>query len=336
MSTAAPVTAPVTPNTLRAGLCQMRVGANKDRNLQTAADAIDRAVALGAKLVVLPECFQCPYDTTAFPEYQEAIPDVGTAAKHISPTENKSTFHLSQLALKHQIFLVGGSIPERGIDLDSDLVKTYNTSVVFDPAGTIVAKHRKLHLFDINIPGKITFRESDSLTPGDQVTTFSIPSDGFVLNKSDGFRDEIKVGVGICYDIRFSEYALVARQHYNTDAIIYPGAFNMTTGPAHWELLQKARALDNQMYVMSCSPARSIPDDPDNINTATGKPYTYVAWGHSTAIGPWGDVLGTTEHESDVVIADLDFQRMDEIRAQIPISFQRKDHVYQVAHKPKM
>jgi omega-amidase len=342
-------TPPTTPNTLRIGLCQISVTPNKDKNLTTAKNAIEQAIQKGAKLVVLPECFQCPYDTGAFPLYQEPIPQVGTRNDQLDAEINKSTAFLSKIAKDNQIFIIGGSIPESG--LVDGKPATYNTSVVFDYEGTIVAKHRKLHLFDINIPGRITFRESDSLTPGNQITTFSIPTridenngkngkNGkntekmeFLSNLSETFRSQVTIGLGICYDIRFSEYALCARQFYNADAIVYPGAFNMTTGPAHWELLQKARALDNQMYVLSCSPARSIPNDPENVDQS-GKPYAYVAWGHSTAVGPWGDVIATTEHESDVVIADLDFDKMDQIRAQIPISTQRKADVYKLLHEP--
>ena len=118
-----------------------------------------------------------------------------------------------------------GSIPER------DGSNVYNTCIIVSPKGEIVAKHRKVHLFDIDVPGKITFKESDTLTGGSSMTTF---------NTEFG-----TIGVGICYDLRFPEQAAIMRQR-GCNLMVYPGAFNMTTGPAHWELLQRARALDNQ------------------------------------------------------------------------------------------
>jgi omega-amidase len=135
------------------------------------------------------------------------------------------------------VFLVGGSIPEKS----QDGKQLYNTSLVADPKGHFVAKHRKVHLFDIHVPGKIIFKESDTLTAGTSVSTFDTPLGKF--------------GLGVCYDIRFPEYAQLLRQR-GCVALVYPGAFNTTTGPAHWELLQRARAVDNQLFVMACSPAR--------------------------------------------------------------------------------
>merc|ERR1711934_861995 len=149
------------------------------------------------------------------------------------------------------VYVIGGSVSER----DSE-GRIFNTCVIFDPKGEIVGKHRKVHLFDIDIPGKITFKESETLTGGSALTTFDTPWG--------------KVGVGICYDIRFPELALLMRQQ-GCKLLVYPGAFNQTTGPAHWELLQRARAVDNQVYVAGVSQAR--------IHNAG-----YQAWGHSTVV----------------------------------------------------
>ena len=126
----------------------------------------------------------------------------------------------------------------------------------------MIEKFRKIHLFDIDIPGKITFKESDVLTGGNKRSSFNI--------------GDVKIGVGICYDIRFAELALKYRRE-GCDILVYPGAFNMTTGPAHWSKLQVGRALDNQVYVMTASPARDLDAD-------------YHAWGHSMIVNPWGEV----------------------------------------------
>ena len=125
-------------------------------------------------------------------------------------------------AAEHGVYIVGGSIPER----ESGSERLFNSSVVVDPKGTILAVHRKVHLFDIDVPGKIRFKESETLTAGSEVT---------VVETKWG-----KIGVGICYDIRFPELAQLMAGR-GARILCYPGAFNTTTGPAHWELLQRAR-----------------------------------------------------------------------------------------------
>lgn len=152
------------------------------------------------------------------------------------PIQSPSIHMLCNKAISTNAWIIGGSVPE--VDTDS---KVYNTCIVVNSEGEIVAKHRKIHLFDIDVPGKIRFKESDSLTAGQSATLFDTPWG--------------PIGVGICYDIRFPEYAMLLRQR-GARFLIYPGAFNMVTGPAHWELLQRARAVDNQCFVAMCSPAR--------------------------------------------------------------------------------
>ena len=124
------------------------------------------------------------------------------------------------------------------------------------------------------------------------------------------------------YDIRFPEYALLLGQKYKCKILIYPGAFNMTTGPAHWELLQRARAVDNQCYVLTASPARTPePDTP-------GKYPHYTAWGHSTAVAPWGDVVATADEKEALIIADLDMSKVDDMRQSIPTMKQKRTDMY--------
>ncbi|VDD81914.1 unnamed protein product [Mesocestoides corti] len=238
---------------LRVALCQMKVGSHKQTNHKTAVGLIEEAIKEhGAELVILPECFNSPYGTQYFPEYAEKIP------------EGRTCELMGATAKRHGIWLIAGSIPEKAAD-----GKLYNTSVTFNPQGEIVGTYRKLHLFDINIPGKITFKESETLSPGSNFLAFQ------VTNKAG---DPFTVGIGICYDVRFSELALVYSRQMNADLIVYPGAFNTTTGPLHWELLARGRALDNQCYVAMCSPAQDLGA-------------SYVSHAESLVVSPWAAVL---------------------------------------------
>ena len=286
--------------TFRMAMCQMLVGTDKDANIATARRSIETAVSQGAKLVVLPEIWNGPYATSSFPKYAEPVPSVGvdgTDSTQLDAAASPSSAMLCAEAKRHGVHLVGGSISEREGE------RVYNTCIVVDPSGVVVAKHRKVHLFDIDVPGKITFRESDTLSAGDSVTTFEMEPFG-------------RVGVGICYDIRFPELAMLMRAR-GCSLLVYPGAFNMTTGPAHWELLQRGRAVDNQCFVAAVSPAR---------NPDAG----YQAWGHSTVVDPWAEVVATTGHEPDVVMADLDVSKVASTRSSVPVSKQKRLDVYEL------
>ncbi|KAL5653393.1 hypothetical protein ACJX0J_038851, partial [Zea mays] len=274
----------------KVALCQLSVTADKSRNIAHARAAIEKAASDGAKLVVLPEIWNGPYSNDSFPEYAEDIEAGGDAAPSFSM--------LSEVARSLQITLVGGSIAERSGN------NLYNTCCVFGSDGQLKGKHRKIHLFDIDIPGKITFKESKTLTAGQSPT---------VVDTDVG-----RIGIGICYDIRFQELAMLYAAR-GAHLLCYPGAFNMTTGPLHWELLQRAsiskssskqvrtlirthnswRAADNQLFVATCAPAR---------DTSAG----YVAWGHSTLVGPFGEVIATTEHEEATIIADIDYSLIEQ------------------------
>ncbi|XP_012936446.1 omega-amidase NIT2 [Aplysia californica] len=265
-------------------MVQMAVGTSKPGNLARAAALIKEASSAGAKIITLPECFNSPYGTKYFPEYAEPIPGPSSEAMAAAAKENK-------------VFLVAGSIPEKCGD------KIYNSSAIFNPEGEMVAMHRKVHLFDIDIPGKIRMQESEILSPGKQMTMFRTPY--------------CQVGVAICYDIRFAELAQIMTQK-GCHLLLYPGAFNMTTGPAHWELLQRGRALDNQVYVATASPARDTQA-------------SYTAWGHSSVVNPWGEVISTTDEKESIVYADIDLERMEEIRNQVPLRNQRRHDLYRVS-----
>ena len=308
---------------LRVALCQFQVTEDKTVNLQTCSSFIDKAVSSSATtttskidLVVLPEIWNSPYATAAFSEYAEPVPNVvdddGKSA--IFTKEDSPSVHLlKQKAIQHQIYIVGGSIPE--VDHDNQL---YNTCIVVNPQGQIIAKHRKVHLFDINVPNGITFRESDTLSSGSQITSFTTPW--------------CNIGVGICYDIRFPEYAMLLGQ--TCQILIYPGAFNLVTGPAHWELLQRARAVDTQCYVLTASPARSVVTADDNTRPKSSNKYPpYSAWGHSTVVAPWGDIIATTDEKESIVVADIDLTKVSSMRQSIPVRNQKRTDLYTLEKK---
>jgi len=131
----------------------------------------------------------------------------------------------------------------------------------------------------------------------------------------------------LSYDIRFPEYALLLTQVHRCKVLIYPGAFNLTTGPAHWELLQRARAVDGQCYVLTASPARMTPPPDDD------SPYPhYSAWGHSTVVSPWGEIVATCDEKPGVVIADLDMNKVNEMRMGIPTMDQKRNDMYRLVN----
>ena len=254
---------------------QMRVTSDKTENLRRAAALIRQAAP--ADMAVLPEMFCCPYDNSCFRAYGEAP---GGEAYQC----------LSALAREQHLWLVGGSVPEL---TDG---RVYNTSYVFDPSGSCVARHRKMHLFDIDVPGGQSFRESATLSPGSDVTVFDTPWG--------------KMGLCICFDFRFPELAhLMALS--GAKILLVPAAFNMTTGPAHWELLFRQRAVDTQCFTVGTSPARD--------ETAS-----YVAWGHSIVCDPWGTVLHTCGHGEELAVTELDLSRVDAVRRQLPLLSARR------------
>jgi omega-amidase len=188
--------------------------------------------------------------------------------------------------------------------------------VSFDRNGKMLAKHRKVHLFDIDVPGGIRFKESDALAPGQSLTVFEGPKPTGHGTERTYDVPALRVGVAICYDIRFPELSMAMTRNGGASLLVFPGAFNMTTGPAHWELLARARAVDNQVFVALCSPAR------------WDEKASYTPWGHSTVVDPWGTVIATTGHAPDLVVVDIDMTRVPQVRTAIPTSKQRRDDVY--------
>ncbi|KAF2268291.1 carbon-nitrogen hydrolase [Lojkania enalia] len=277
---------------VKLALIQLACTADKAHNLSHARSKVLEATKAGAKIVVLPECFNSPYGTKFFPQYAETL-------LPSPPTEKQSpTFHaLSQLAKEAGVYLVGGSIPEREDSSD----KLFNTSLTFGPRGELLATHRKVHLFDIDIPGKIRFKESEVLSPGNKITIVDLPEYG-------------RIAVAICYDVRFPELAMIAARK-GAFLLLYPGAFNLTTGALHWELQGRARAMDNQVYVGLCSPSRDMTAE-------------YHAWGHSMVVDPNAEVLGQLDEKEGIVMTELIQGRIEEVRKGIPLETQRRFDVY--------
>ena len=273
---------------LKLGLCQMKVTADKAENLRHARELIDKAAAGGAELVMLPEMFNCPYENAAFPVYAE-------------PAGGESWQMLSRAARENGIYLVGGSVPE----LEDG--KIYNTSFIFDREGNELARHRKVHLFDIDVPGGQRFKESDTLTAGDQITLVDTPWG--------------KIGVAICFDIRFAEFFRVMGDA-GAVLIAIPAAFNMTTGPAHWDLTFRMRAIDQQCFVAGCSPARD--------ETAS-----YVAYGNSLVADPWGSFPLHMDEKEHVQVVELDLADLEKYRGQIPILSGRRKDLYRTERLEK-
>ncbi|WP_054697385.1 carbon-nitrogen hydrolase family protein [Syntrophomonas palmitatica] len=270
---------------IKLAVCQMRVGNDKQQNLKRAGEMIENAVNNGAEMVVLPEVFNAPYQAELFPDYAEAFP-------------GPSTDFLSQKALKHNICLVGGSVIER-----DDSGRLYNTSFVFDSAGKLMGRHRKMHLFDVNISGGINFQESATLSAGDQLSILSFK--------------EFPFAVMICFDIRFPELARMASLK-GAKLLVVPAAFNSTTGPLHWELLMRTRAVDNQVYLAAASPA---------LNPKA----VYQAWGHSLIIDPWGNIIAQAGNKEEIIMAKLDTAIVDKVRQELPVLKQRRTDIYNIA-----
>ncbi|WOO76438.1 Omega-amidase NIT3 [Vanrija pseudolonga] len=258
------------------------------------AQAVGQSHAAGAPvdLVILPELWNGLADPDESITHDEVIPEVGARVGDI-PAKSVSVRALAEIAAQHNIWLVGGTIVETGTP------KLYNTATVWSPAGELVQKHRKAHLFDIALPA-VTFKESAAFDPGQSLCTFQTPWGKF--------------GLAICYELRFAEVAIaLARQ--DISAIIYPAAFTKPTGELHWELLHRARALDNQVYVFAACLGRV-------------EPAKVVMYGHSLAANPLGQIVATAAEGEEIVYATLDHDVVKDTRAGIPLGTQRRFDLY--------
>ena len=256
-----------------AAAAQIDASADKAANLATATRLARVAAERGARLVVLPELFF----------WRGRPADERTVAE---PIPGPTTERLAALAAELHIYLVGGSL----LEAVPDAAKAYNTCPVFDPRGTLLATYRKVHLFDVDIPGHVSIRESDARLHGTSPMTVQTELG--------------TLGLSVCYDLRFPELyrALSAA---GADIVCVPSAFTFPTGAHHWEILLRARAIENQVYVVA----------PNQI----GRGASGVAnFGHSLIVDPWGTPIARASNQETVVLGEIDLDYLARVRRELP------------------
>lgn len=268
---------------MKVTVVQMNTQNDKQENVEKALNYIDQAAKEGTDLISLPEYFNFLGDDQERQEISEDIP---------GPT----TLALMEKAKEHRLYIHAGSIIEK-----TDSQKHYNTTVLINRNGEISGKYRKVHLFDIEIEGKVTAKESDTVKPGNEAV---------VIDTDFG-----KVGLSICYDLRFPE--LYRTMALNGAKILFiPAAFTLYTGIHHWETLLRARAIENQCYVVASGQIGSYP--PENKTN----------FGSSMIIDPWGIVIARSSEKEGITTAHIDFEEINRVRQSVPALKHRKPDVY--------
>ncbi len=270
-----------------AAAVQLCAGSNKSENHDKAEAFAAEAARHEARLVVLPEVFLWRGQRTDERAAAEAIP-------------GPSTHRLGDLARRLHIHLIAGSLFE-----GSGGPKVFNTSVLFDPRGDLVARYRKLHLFDVDIAGRVSIRESDTRVAGDTVASGTAARDTAAHDAVVVAPTELGViGMSICYDLRFPE--LYRRLTFaGAEIIAVPSAFTFPTGTAHWEILLRARAIENQVYLIA----------PDQMGQS---PSGVVDFGNSMIVDPWGTPLARAADRETLVLAEIDRDYQERVRRELP------------------
>jgi len=267
---------------MRAAAIQLNSTEDKRRNLERAERLVRAAAADAATLAVLPEKF----NVLGGPD------DLRGGAE---PIPGPTTDWAAGLARELGLWLVAGSIVERRPGEE----KLGNTSVLAGPDGELHATYRKIHLFDVEVGGTV-YRESDAEAPGDEV----------VVADAGG----LELGMAVCYDLRFPELFRIMAVR-GARAISLPAAFTVPTGRAHWEILVRARAIENQAFVIAAGQIGSHPPD-------------HQSYGHSLIAGPWGEVLAQAPDEECFVAADLDLDAQQQVREKLPSLAHRRPGAY--------
>lgn len=256
-----------------ASAVQLGAGPDKAANLAKAERLARRAAERGARLIVLPEVFF----------WRGARQEEANAAE---PIPGPTTDRLAALAQDLRVLLVGGSILEQ-VPGDG---KVFNTSTVFGPTGELLGRYRKAHLFDVDISGHVSIRESDTRKAGTEPVVVKTPL--------------AAVGLSICYDLRFPElYRRLA--DLEAEVVCVPSAFTFVTGALHWEVLLRARAIENQVYVIA----------PNQIGIGPGG---FADFGHSLIVDPWGTPIGRASNGETVVVSEIDLDYLTQVRRELP------------------
>jgi deaminated glutathione amidase len=265
---------PTTP--FRVAALQMVSTPERERNLAEAGRLIAEAAAAGAQLVLLPEyfCFMGHKDSDKL-AIREPYGD--------GPIQR----FLAEAALKNKVWIIGGTLPLLVTDPAPEENRVLNTTLVFDTRGEEVARYDKIHLFNFE-KGAESFDEARTIRPGGEVRTFEAPFG--------------RVGLSVCYDLRFPE---LYRRMGDCALMVVPSAFTYTTGRAHWQTLLRARAIENQCYVLAAA---------QGGQHENGR----RTWGHSMLIDPWGEVLDVLDEGPGIVAGDIDLERIAAVRASLP------------------
>lgn len=270
---------------LSVALVQTDAGSDAEANVATAAELADEAAAGGARLVALPEYLQYRGGDDGYRASARPIPGPFTTA-------------LSEIARRRDCWILAGSLAESS----DDPHRPYNTSALIAPTGDIVARYRKIHLFDVAVEAGPADVESARVTPGDELVVADV--------------DGVRLGLTICYDLRFAElYRSLSL--LGADVLTVPANFTERTGRDHWEVLLRARAIENGAYVLA----------PSQINGPPGQP----AYGRTMIVDPWGTVIAQAPDRVGIVRAELDTGRVASVRRQIPVLANRRPATYEVA-----
>ncbi|GAC1423335.1 MAG: carbon-nitrogen hydrolase family protein [Ktedonobacteraceae bacterium] len=269
---------------LRTAVIQLNSRSHVTENMSVVEQSLDRAAMLGAQFVALPEYWTYLGPYTGF----EA------AAQTLS---GPAITLLQAKARQHKMIVHGGSIVEKHSTLTD---KFYNTSVLINREGEIVAQYHKIHLFDVDLANGEKHYESERIIPGDQVVTAEV--------------DGVRFGLTVCYDLRFPElFRSLALQ--NAHILLVPAGFTLHTGRDHWEVLLRARAIENACYVVA--PAQIGRYQADR-----------QCFGRSMVIDPWGLVLAQAQDMPTVIVTEIDLSQIERVRAQIPSLQHRRPDIY--------